>query len=50
MDPDRGNRAAFNRQMGERGFQMREERLDKIAFDDTAAYKGRLLIYRFDDA
>ncbi|MDB5788969.1 class I SAM-dependent methyltransferase [Caballeronia mineralivorans] len=50
IDPDRGNRAAFNRQMGERGFQMREERLDRIAFDDTAAYKGRLLIYRFNDA
>ena len=50
VDPDRGNRAAFNRQMGDRGFQMREERLDKIAFDDIAAYKGRLLIYRFHDA
>ncbi|KQR76578.1 methyltransferase [Burkholderia sp. Leaf177] len=50
VDPDRGNRAAFNRQMGERGFQMREERLDRVAFDDTAAYKGRLLIYRLINA
>ena len=50
VDPDRGNRAAFNRQMGDRGFQMREERLDQVAFDDIAAYKGRLLIYRFNDA
>ncbi|SAL21249.1 hypothetical protein AWB64_01555 [Caballeronia sordidicola] len=49
VDPDRGNRAAFNRQMGDRGFQMREERLDRVAFDDTAAYKGRLLVYRFNE-
>ncbi len=48
VDPDRGNRAAFNRQMGERGFFMREERLDRLAFDETAAYKGRLLVYRWD--
>jgi predicted nicotinamide N-methyase len=50
VDPDRGNRAAFNRQMGERGFRMREERLDRIALDEVAAYKGRLLVYRLDDA
>jgi predicted nicotinamide N-methyase len=49
VDPDRGNRAAFNRQMGDRGFQMREERLDRVAFEETAAYKGRLLIYRLND-
>jgi predicted nicotinamide N-methyase len=48
VDPDRGNRAAFNRQMRERGFFMREERLDRIALDDAAAYKGRLLIYRWN--
>jgi hypothetical protein len=29
---------------------MREERLDRIALDDVAAYKGRLLVYRLDDA
>ncbi|AME25957.1 methyltransferase [Burkholderia sp. PAMC 28687] len=49
VDPDRGNRAAFNRQMGDRGFRMREERLDRVAFQETAAYKGRLLIYRLND-
>ena len=49
VDPDRGNRAAFNRQMGDRGFQLREERLDRAAFEETAAYKGRLLIYRLND-
>src|ERR1700712_4402256 len=48
VDPDRGNRAAFNRQMGDRGFQMREEPLDRVAFEATAAYKGRLLIYRLN--
>jgi predicted nicotinamide N-methyase len=50
VDPDRGNRAAFNRQMGDRGFFMREERLDRLAFDETAAYKGRLLVYRWEPA
>ena len=46
VDPDRGNRAAFNRQMSVLGFAMREERLDLAATADTAAYKGRMLIYR----
>jgi len=46
VDPDRGNRAAFNRQMAALGFAMREERLDTPAAGDVAAYKGRLLIYR----
>lgn len=46
MDPDRGNRAAFHRQMAQGGFAMREERLDRSAAPGIAAYKGRLLIYR----
>jgi predicted nicotinamide N-methyase len=46
VDPDRGNRAAFNRQMAALGFVLREERLDMAATEDAAAYKGRLLIYR----
>lgn len=50
VDPDRGNRSAFNRQMGDRGFQMTEERLNQLALDDAAAYKGRLLVYRFGNA
>jgi predicted nicotinamide N-methyase len=46
VDPDRGNRPAFNRQMAAEGFLMREERLDQPAAVGIAAYKGRLLIYR----
>jgi len=46
VDPDRGNRPAFNRHMAALGFQMREERLDRPASVGGAAYKGRLLIYR----
>lgn len=46
VDPDRGNRSAFNRQMGERGFRMVEERLNQCAQEDAAAYKGRLLTYK----
>jgi predicted nicotinamide N-methyase len=46
VDPDRGNRAAFNRQMAALGFELREERLDTAASESAAAYKGRLLIYR----
>lgn len=49
VDPDRGNRAAFNRQMGDRGFCLTEERLDRRALDDEAAYKGRMLVYRLGD-
>jgi predicted nicotinamide N-methyase len=46
VDPDRGNRPAFNRQMETAGFLMREERLDRPASVGIDAYKGRLLIYR----
>lgn len=46
VDPDRGNRPAFNRQMAAEGFLMREERLDQPAAAGAAAYKGRLLVYR----
>lgn len=45
-DPDRGNRPAFNRQMLDEGFLLREERLDTPASACAAAYKGRLLVYR----
>ncbi len=47
IDPDRGNRPAFNRQMAAQGFGMHEERLGVPASEDQAAYKGRLLVYRF---
>ncbi len=40
VDPDRGNRAAFHRQMATEGFNSRsEERLDALS------YKGRLITY-----
>jgi predicted nicotinamide N-methyase len=45
VDPDRGNRVAFNRQMGVLGFVLQERRLDHTATTDTQAYKGRLLAY-----
>jgi predicted nicotinamide N-methyase len=46
VDPDRGNRAAFNRQMAAQGFALREERMDQAAAIGIEAYKGRLLTYR----
>jgi len=46
IDPERGNRPAFNRQMAARGFLMREERLNRPSSVGAAAYKGRLLFYR----
>ena len=39
VDPDRSNRATFNRQMENEGFSRSEERLD------GPAYKGRLITY-----
>lgn len=46
VDPDRGNRAAFNRQMADEGFGMCEERLDRLATAENLAYRGRLLTYK----
>ena len=45
IDPDRGNRPAFNREMSALGFARREEPLAIVAVGDAAAYKGRMLIY-----
>jgi predicted nicotinamide N-methyase len=45
VDPDRGNRPAFNRQMAALGFARREEPLAIAAAGNVAAYKGRMLIY-----
>jgi predicted nicotinamide N-methyase len=45
VDPDRGNRPAFNRRMAAAGFALRELRLDRAAAPDAIAYKGRLLTY-----
>lgn len=43
VDPDRGNRPAFNRNMANKGFSLREERLDTIGTMRSPAYKGRLM-------
>jgi predicted nicotinamide N-methyase len=45
VDPDRGNRPAFNRQMAALGFSRHEERLSAAAGPVGAAYKGRMLTY-----
>ena len=46
VDPNRGNRAAFSRQMAAGGFGLREENLDRPAARDLPPYKGRLLVYQ----
>ena len=45
VDPNRGNRSAFNRQMARVGFLVREERLKTGASIGTPAYNGRALTY-----
>ncbi len=45
VDPDRDNRAAFNRHMAGHGFAMQQERLDQPSAPGRPAYKGRLLSY-----
>jgi predicted nicotinamide N-methyase len=45
VDPDRGNRSAFNRLMRLQGFELEETRLDQ-AGTQQSSYKGRLLNYR----
>ena len=46
VDPNRGNRARFNRHMAAAGFVLTQELLDQPADAGAAAYKGRLLLYR----
>ena len=45
VDPDRGNRASFNRKMSALGYTHTEEKVTKLP-GDGAAYKGRLLRYQ----
>jgi predicted nicotinamide N-methyase len=45
VDPNRGNRSAFNRRMAELGFTLEEITLVQ-PLADGAAYRGRLLRYR----
>ncbi|RZT97913.1 class I SAM-dependent methyltransferase [Rivibacter subsaxonicus] len=46
VDPNRGNRSAFNRQMSAEGFCLQETRLEYPATASAPAYKGRLLSFR----
>jgi predicted nicotinamide N-methyase len=46
VDPNRGNRAAFNRRMGALGFRLEEERLAIPASAGRPVYAGRMLSYR----
>lgn len=46
VDPNRGNRAPFNRQMLALGYERDEERVETPAHDNVAAYRGRVLVYR----
>ena len=51
VDPDRGNRPAFNRAMAGQGFEHRQERLNAAlpaGAGNLPGYKGRLLVYRRD--
>jgi predicted nicotinamide N-methyase len=46
VDPSRGNRPAFNRQMARHGFSVQEEWLVRPASATHVACRGRLLTYR----
>ena len=46
VDPHRGNRTAFNRRMADLGFDLNEQRLDRLATPLQTAYRGRMLTYR----
>jgi len=45
IDPDRGNRAAFNRRMQDIGFSLMQTSLKPLVGSPDTAYKGRLLHY-----
>ena len=45
VDPNRGNRAHFHRNMAALGFALSEQTLDHAARPGMAAYKGRMLSY-----
>ena len=45
VDPNRGNRSTFHKQMAVHRFNVVEERLDHPALGNVAAYKGRLMVY-----
>jgi hypothetical protein len=45
VDPNRGNRAYFHRNMTALGFSLVEEKIDRPSHGDIDAYKGRMLTY-----
>ena len=45
VDPNRGNRAHFHRNMTALGFSLVEEKIDRPSHGDIDAYKGRMLTY-----
>lgn len=45
VDPNRGNRSAFNRRMHDAGFTVTEETIGAGTTDTAVAYKGRMLTY-----
>jgi predicted nicotinamide N-methyase len=48
VDPNRGNRSHFHRNMAAQGFALSEETLVMSATQTEAAYKGRMLTYLRD--
>ncbi|MEN9721222.1 MAG: hypothetical protein RIT13_1927 [Pseudomonadota bacterium] len=48
VDPNRGNRSHFHRNMAAQGFSLSEETLVMSATQTEAAYKGRMLTYLRD--
>lgn len=49
IDPDRGHRPAFNREMAKYGFELlNQERIESPVDDGGEPYKGRLLRYERD--
>lgn len=46
IDPNRGNRSAFNLRMHNAGFVLTEENVGVSATDAAVGYKGRMLSYR----
>jgi predicted nicotinamide N-methyase len=46
VDPNRGNRSAFNRRMAAEGFSVHGEPIRRAAGHDTPAYNGQMLTYR----
>jgi predicted nicotinamide N-methyase len=46
VDPNRGNRSAFNRRMAAQGYRLEDHPLLRLAHVAAPAYRGRLLHYR----